>query len=1097
MEITARGLGADIPNYSRSGVWEVIYHVNEDLGKVGINLNDLMRFDDSRNCWTWSGEADGRFSVRSLRKLFDYHSLESCQTQTIWCNAVPRKINLFVWRMRRDRLPTKDGLSKRGVMVNSELCPACNCFPESSDHLFLRCSTAKELLAHLRIAGLRFQISTPATRSWKCSRWLKINCGQRSSVLNLSHYSFYRLNQEKGCTKVEEATGVAPPLDFAAGKARVFSNPNLIMRIILVLLAVLIHAQAIDITKLRLFAAKNNLSCIYVFGDSSVDPGNNNNLITDQKVNFLPYGKDFYDGRPTGRFSNGRLATDLIAEALGHTKTIPAYLDPNLTNAQLPNGVSFASGGSGFDDLTAKLSNVISLSKQLDYFRQYKARLGRLVGKKRAQEMVTNSVFLLSMGTNDFLQNYYVEPTRAKQFTIDNFQARLRASSPEMHAEGARRLAVVGMEPFGCIPLMKALKGTVECDDDLNKVALAFNTKIKSLMATLQPSLRIKSFYTDIYGFIEASKGCCGSGLEFGPTCKGLSTCVNRSQYVYWDAVHFTEKIFIGYNVKIPACLLDVYGPRDSRPGAVAQCDHPLGPASMIYRVRVKEIALWEPEVGAEGSFYENKSDASDFMENREEEEEGGNAIDFEDQYQKEVEEGEFCVNANDTTTGDQRSSNHVPDMNSENVKDVDPSHVDGQQLHNQTAPEQVREDNGKSCSSMSRPPGFSASARSGSKDVGTPRCLGSAESVGLNKKLPGSISDEAEMQKFIKLGNALGYNVDQAKEHLAQMITRTGEHQIFEKKRQLWNFVRSVVSNFDGSCIIFGDFNSVRVEEERFGTAFCSRETELFNNFIFDTRVEDVPMVGKSFTRVDRAGAKMSRLDRFLASDGVIEQFPDLLCMALDRRWSDHCLLLLKENTVDYGPIPFKFFNSWMDMDGFSDLVEQSCSSFVPLMNVPSCINFKNKLKRLKDQIKIWHKDMQNSKTETRKGLVSRLQQIDGLVDSGDASENLLYERLDNLKQLEDIDKAANLDYMQKSKLKWVVEGDENSKFFHGVLNRRRKQMAVHGVMVNGVWVSDPQAVKDTFFDFFHSKFKRQNVISLASRSQRFKQLLPHQVSD
>lgn len=62
------------------------------------------------------------------------------------------------------------------------------------------------------------------------------------------------------------------------------------------------------------------------------------------------------------------------------------------------------------------------MSKQLEYFREYKARLARLVGKKRAQEIVTNAVFLLSMGTNDFLQNYYVEPTRSKQYSIDKYQ---------------------------------------------------------------------------------------------------------------------------------------------------------------------------------------------------------------------------------------------------------------------------------------------------------------------------------------------------------------------------------------------------------------------------------------------------------------------------------------------------------------------------------------------------------------------------------------------------------------------------------------------------------------------------------------------------
>ncbi|KAL4583865.1 hypothetical protein LXL04_008450 [Taraxacum kok-saghyz] len=50
---------------------------------------------------------------------------------------------------------------------------------------------------------------------------LIVSCDRAESL----HYSFYRLNQEKGCTKVEEATGVAPPLDFAAGKVCRWSPP--------------------------------------------------------------------------------------------------------------------------------------------------------------------------------------------------------------------------------------------------------------------------------------------------------------------------------------------------------------------------------------------------------------------------------------------------------------------------------------------------------------------------------------------------------------------------------------------------------------------------------------------------------------------------------------------------------------------------------------------------------------------------------------------------------------------------------------------------------------------------------------------------------
>lgn len=51
---------------------------------------------------------------------------------------------------------------------------------------------------------------------------------------------------------------------------------------------------------------------VFVFGDSIVDTGNNNHINTLIKCNFPPYGKDFQEGKPTGRFSNGRVPSDFI-----------------------------------------------------------------------------------------------------------------------------------------------------------------------------------------------------------------------------------------------------------------------------------------------------------------------------------------------------------------------------------------------------------------------------------------------------------------------------------------------------------------------------------------------------------------------------------------------------------------------------------------------------------------------------------------------------------------------------------------------------------------------------------------------------------------
>ena len=48
---------------------------------------------------------------------------------------------------------------------------------------------------------------------------------------------------------------------------------------------------------------------LFVFGDSLIDSGNNNNLASLAKANYFPYGIDFAAG-PTGRFCNGYTIVD-------------------------------------------------------------------------------------------------------------------------------------------------------------------------------------------------------------------------------------------------------------------------------------------------------------------------------------------------------------------------------------------------------------------------------------------------------------------------------------------------------------------------------------------------------------------------------------------------------------------------------------------------------------------------------------------------------------------------------------------------------------------------------------------------------------------
>ncbi|PNX82196.1 GDSL esterase/lipase, partial [Trifolium pratense] len=57
--------------------------------------------------------------------------------------------------------------------------------------------------------------------------------------------------------------------------------------------------------------AEPQVPCYFIFGDSLVDNGNNNELNSLARADYLPYGIDFPAG-PSGRFSNGKTTVDEI-----------------------------------------------------------------------------------------------------------------------------------------------------------------------------------------------------------------------------------------------------------------------------------------------------------------------------------------------------------------------------------------------------------------------------------------------------------------------------------------------------------------------------------------------------------------------------------------------------------------------------------------------------------------------------------------------------------------------------------------------------------------------------------------------------------------
>ncbi|XP_077246652.1 GDSL esterase/lipase EXL3-like isoform X2 [Tasmannia lanceolata] len=272
---------------------------------------------------------------------------------------------------------------------------------------------------------------------------------------------------------------------------------------ILSLLLHILRAQAL------LKPNRSSVPAFIVFGDSIVDPGNNNNLETIVKCNFPPYGIDLAQHKPTGRFCNGKIPSDMIASALGLKDKLPAYLDPQLTPNDLLTGVSFASGGSGYDPLTSQLVSVLSLHDQLEMLKEYIGKLKAIVGQKGAANIVSNSVYIAVIGTDDLANTYFSTPFRRASYDVNAYTDLMVQSASTFYQElyrlGARKVGVTGLPPVGCVPSQRTLAG-----------------------------------------FEVSTKGCCGTGdLEVSILCNpSTPICTDVTNYVFWDSYHPTEKAY-------------------------------------------------------------------------------------------------------------------------------------------------------------------------------------------------------------------------------------------------------------------------------------------------------------------------------------------------------------------------------------------------------------------------------------------------------------------------------------------------------------------------------------------------------------------------
>eukprot|EP00250_Pteridium_aquilinum_P013734 c21540_g1_i1 orf=168-1478(+) len=324
---------------------------------------------------------------------------------------------------------------------------------------------------------------------------------------------------------------------------------------------------------------------LFNFGDSNSDTGG---LGAAFGAPPPPHGITFFH-KPSGRYCDGRLLIDFIAEELG-LPYVDAYLQSVGSNFQ--RGANFATAGS-----TIRLQNTtlaqsgyspFSLGVQLSQFTEFKQRTLTYHAQEPFSALLPQphyfheALYVFDIGQNDLTAGYFLNLT-VKQVRDNIPQMLLEFGNhvKALHEHGAKNFLIITTGPVGCLPyILTRLPYTQAevdkhgCAEPYNKVAQFFNRKLEATVHDLQKQLFNATFvmvdgYSLKYNlFVNAHKdgfqftvrACCGYGggpYNFNPSMGSCGTqprmnstgnkhlsynlCKDPSVYINWDGVHYTE----------------------------------------------------------------------------------------------------------------------------------------------------------------------------------------------------------------------------------------------------------------------------------------------------------------------------------------------------------------------------------------------------------------------------------------------------------------------------------------------------------------------------------------------------------------------------
>ncbi|KAK7385191.1 hypothetical protein VNO78_30904 [Psophocarpus tetragonolobus] len=314
------------------------------------------------------------------------------------------------------------------------------------------------------------------------------------------------------------------------------------------------------------------------FGASNADTGG---LAASFRPPKPPNGMTYFH-RPAGRFSDGRIMLDFMAQSFGLPFLSP-YLDSLGTN--FSHGANFATFGSTIrppPSIAKQLLSPFYLEVQYWQFERFKPTSqfirnqgGVFATLMPKEEYFSEALYTFDIGQNDLTAGFFVNnnPQQVKD-SIPDIIKTFTSNLKNIYNMGARSFWIHNTGPIGCLPLilskfLSAEKDSYGCAKVYNEVAQYFNQNLKEAITQLRKDLPLAAItYVDIYtpkyslfsnpkkyGFELPLVACCGYGgpynFSISVGCGGtikihgtdtvVGSCDKPSVRVIWDGTHYTE----------------------------------------------------------------------------------------------------------------------------------------------------------------------------------------------------------------------------------------------------------------------------------------------------------------------------------------------------------------------------------------------------------------------------------------------------------------------------------------------------------------------------------------------------------------------------